>query len=98
MHSRAPLIFAIVLLLLPVLYLGSYLALVVPQGQRIASPNASFSSRWEVVIYYRLGSEFISRIFWPLEQIDRRMRPVAWGPVNFDRSRILPKEREFVSP
>jgi hypothetical protein len=31
-QSRAPLIIAIALLLLPVLYVGSYLALVVPEG------------------------------------------------------------------
>jgi hypothetical protein len=31
-ESRAPLIIAIVLLLLPVLYVGSYLALVVSEG------------------------------------------------------------------
>lgn len=39
--SRPPLIVAIVLLVLPVLYVASYLALVVPEG--IASQNDSRS-------------------------------------------------------
>jgi hypothetical protein len=38
-QSRAPLIIAIVLLLLPVLYVGSYLALVVPEGISLVPPG-----------------------------------------------------------
>ena len=41
MHSRAPLIFAIVLLLLPVLYVGGYLALVNPRPD-----GANYASAW----------------------------------------------------
>src|SRR5690349_16265463 len=40
-QSRSPLVVAVVLLLLPVLYVGSYLALVTPKGQRVVqvAPN-----------------------------------------------------------
>ncbi|WP_425617885.1 hypothetical protein NA78x_001575 [Anatilimnocola sp. NA78] len=38
-RSAAPLIVAIVLLLLPVLYVGSYLAVVVPQGMPVDLAN-----------------------------------------------------------
>ena len=73
--SRAPLILAIVLLLLPVLYVGSYLALVLPQGRLVPeSPTLDVNS------HYRFGRELgISRAFWPLEQIDRRMRSTHWA-------------------
>src|SRR5688572_20047122 len=80
-RSFAPIIAAI-LLLLPVLYVGSYLALVVPKGQwgRYGIMN------WGRVVHYRNLTEISSRrrieptevIFWPLEQIDRRVRPGAW--------------------
>lgn len=76
--SRAPLIVAIVLLLLPVLYVGSYFALVVP------NPD---DYRWFAVSLgyvaeeqnYRIASSTLSKVFWPLEQIDRKLRPRAWG-------------------
>lgn len=79
-ESRAPLIVAIVLLLLPVLYVGSYLALVRPycvvtgyeQTGRYMNVDA---------IHYRWGGERAAAVFWPLEQIDRKMRPGAWEPV-----------------
>jgi hypothetical protein len=58
-RSAGPLIIAIVLLLLPMLYVGSYLAL-------------------KQVEYYCWGGDWASRLYWPLEQIDRKMRPEAW--------------------
>lgn len=92
-ESRAPLIIAIVLLLLPVLYVGSYLALVKPGYQTFQHGTGhSSSDSDETVIHseaeyidttyptYRLQSEWIGRIFWPLQQIDRKVRPDAWGP------------------
>jgi hypothetical protein len=76
-QSRAPLIIAIVLLLLPVLYVGSYLALVVPGGD-IGTENATgyYYIRGG---QYRVDGERIERLFWPLEQIDRKLRPGAWN-------------------
>ncbi len=76
MANRAPLIVAIVLLLLPVLYVGSYLALVTP-GPRFG---------WGSAVYpiYRVADGFCIRFFWPLEQIDRTVRPGAWTINPFD--------------
>ena len=73
--SAAPIIVAL-LLLLPVLYLGSYLTPVVPGA---AMP-------------YR-GIEAARIFFWPLEQIDRRVRPQSWAG-EFDQ-RLPPKSVRF---
>jgi hypothetical protein len=73
-ESRAPLIVAIVLLLVPVLYVGSYLLLVWPDQERLdwADSRSDFPT-------YRYGTEsWAGRLFWPLEQIDRKVRPGAW--------------------
>jgi hypothetical protein len=67
MTNRAPLILAITLLLLPVLYVGSYLALVRP-----GLPNPRTGSN------YRYGGFVASYFYWPLEQIDRGVRPDTW--------------------
>jgi hypothetical protein len=69
-HS-APIIAAF-MLLLPVLYVGSYLALVVPDGFVRNDPFV------DPVEHYRIGGQWGSRVFWPLEQIDREMRPGTW--------------------
>ncbi|QDU27650.1 hypothetical protein ETAA8_27390 [Anatilimnocola aggregata] len=76
--SRAPLITAIVLLLLPLLYVGSYLALVVPQGRMVFKATEYFPGH-EYLCRYRIDSDVIlPALFWPLEQIDRKVRPEAW--------------------
>ena len=87
-RSFAPII-AVVLLLLPVLYVGSYLALVVP-GEAIGSllvetpgpPRITYmisptdtSIIWE---NYRCGDRIGKILYWPLEQIDRRVRHDQW--------------------
>jgi hypothetical protein len=71
-RSFAPII-AAVLLLLPVLYVGSYFAMIVPRG----SWTAIISSTCPVP-RYRVGGVWLERFFWPLEQIDRKLRPRAW--------------------
>jgi hypothetical protein len=96
-RSFSPII-AAVLLLLPVLYVGSYLALVVPGGFDATPPiprgtvavpttatelrRARFQTRsgvQQIVIHrYRLGGRRAEWFFWPLEQIDRLLRPGAW--------------------
>lgn len=74
-HSRAPLIIAIGLLLLPNLYVVSYLVLVWPDRMRYDS----LDSRWEVFPTYRYGTEaWAGRVYWPLERLDRKLRPNAW--------------------
>jgi hypothetical protein len=79
-ESRAPLIVVIVLLLLPVLYVGTYFALVVPGSALIPVTGSSGESGF-LVRHYRWGGDSAERVFWPLEQIDRKLRPKAWEKV-----------------
>jgi hypothetical protein len=73
--SCAPLIVAIVLLLLPVLYVGSYLALVTPQGRAVFDPADQVFR----INHYRVGkAKWLPVFYWPLESIDVKMRPGAW--------------------
>lgn len=74
-QSRGPLIVAVVLLLL-MLYVGSYLALVVPRGSfaLVIEPDGQY---WETR-NYRCGESVSKSVFWPLEQIDRKLRPGEW--------------------
>ena len=74
--NRTPLIFGIVLLLLPVLYVGSYFAMVVPRPSIGKMVQLGHGPLWK----YRCGDRFAVTLFWPLEQIDRRIRPDAWEP------------------
>jgi len=70
--NRAPLILAIVLLLLPVLYVGSYLALL--QGRTVAlTPKGPL-----VLAKYRIDSLWLEWLYYPLETLDRRIRPNEW--------------------
>ena len=75
-YSRAPLIVAIVLLFLPVLYVGSYLVLVDP-GDFDKAIDRGLEGR---SMHYRMGGRWIGSFYWPLEQIDRKIRPKAWPP------------------
>jgi hypothetical protein len=70
-ESSAPLIVSVVLLLLPVVYVGSYLALVTPN-----------SSLWDGA-NYRSCPKVCAVVFWPLEQADRKIRPNAWAGWHF---------------
>jgi hypothetical protein len=75
--SAAPII-AAVLLLLSVLYVASYLLLVWPDRLRYSL----LDSRWEVFPKYRYGTEaWAGTMYWPLEQIDRKVRPDQWQHV-----------------
>jgi hypothetical protein len=92
--NRTPVVLAIVLLLLPMLYVGSYLALVVPSGI-VIHPGYDPSKEpfylgyrpmiSPLVHHYRTANETAERIFWPLEQIDRRVRRAAW------EGKLIPK-------
>jgi len=84
MTNRAPLIAAITLLLLPLLYVGSYLALVKPPN---VPPVTLFRiNTWGTYPYplqvqtspYRYGGRSAEIVFWPIEQLDRKWRPDAW--------------------
>jgi hypothetical protein len=75
-QSRAPVILASVVLLLPLLYVGSYFALVVPSGRTVSVVRGT-RQQWEFS-HYRFGRLTPARVYWPLEQIDRKVRPRAW--------------------
>jgi hypothetical protein len=87
MKRHAAPIIAAILLLLPVLYVGSYLAFVVPGRIQVFRGTSTVSGsdiEGEIVepVYsrqhYRFGSPQIDPLFWPLEEIDRTLRPGAW--------------------
>jgi hypothetical protein len=81
-RSSLPVIVAL-FLLLPVLYVGSYLALVKP-GQ-YGWININHGERVYVRGYRYFGhpesemTKLAPVVFWPLEQIDRRLRPDEWA-------------------
>lgn len=79
----APLTVAIVILILPALYVGSYLLLVTPQGinrqrsgrQPLIFPVGYSQHYTEYYLdHYRLGGNWAERFYYPLESIDRRIR------------------------
>ena len=76
--KHVPPILAAILLLLPVLYVGSYCALVTPEGTPILIPLNSSGSFQEHFVSYRYGSDLAAILFWPLENMDRKLRPAAW--------------------
>jgi hypothetical protein len=76
-HSFMTPLLTALLLLAPVLYLGSYFALVVPGGQPMDfNPEHGYYSR---IGYYRVGGKETELLFSPLEKIDRRLRPERWN-------------------
>jgi hypothetical protein len=71
--GTAPLVLAVLLLLLlPVLYVGSYLALVLPDAALAWSPEGYHYE------HYRVADPIARIVYWPLECVDRRVRPNAW--------------------
>ena len=73
MKKHAAPIIVIVLLLLPVLYVGSYLALVTPGEFQRLSDGSYYWPR-----HYRMGNSWAGYVFFPLENVDRRIRPTVW--------------------
>jgi hypothetical protein len=78
-----------ILLLLPVLYVGSYLALVSPDGYGFSADGSYLgnSRKCHLEPYstqlYRFGGGYADVFFWPLEQIDRKLRRQVWEPYPF---------------
>jgi hypothetical protein len=83
MRTRPAPIIAAILLLLPVLYVGSYLALLKPPPSQSTPYNDLLARRWS---NYQAGGRFVEIVFWPLEHIDRRLRPQAWGQTDWDEA------------
>ncbi|WP_425615808.1 hypothetical protein NA78x_005739 [Anatilimnocola sp. NA78] len=71
--SRAPLIVAVVLLTLPALYVGSYFALLSESPELRMTSSGSCAH----VGKYRVAEPWCQCVFWPLEELDRKLRPTA---------------------
>jgi hypothetical protein len=78
MKKHAAPIIATILLLLPVLYVGSYFALM--WRSRWSTPGLDGWRETSVTAEYRFGGNRAKQLFWPLEQIDRQVRPSEWAP------------------
>ena len=81
-HNPIPLLLTITLLLLPTGYVGSYLALVDPLGQPIMVLNPQPIDAMDGDLktdHYRYGGRAAAIVFWPLETIDRWLRPRTWA-------------------
>lgn len=76
-QPHTPLGIIIALLLLPVLYVGSYLALVRP-GPPFTGALSGVRPHRIYTGHYRFGREWSERVFRPVELIDRKLRPKAW--------------------
>jgi hypothetical protein len=74
-QSFAPVIMAAVLLLLPLLYVASYLVLV---NRRAPVAVSHASPPTYTVSHYRCGGTWAAGLYWPLEQVDRRLQPDKW--------------------
>ena len=94
-ESRAPLMIAIVLLVLPLLYVGSYL-IAVRSAKEAAAVNL-LVLKGESPEYYRFGGEWSPRIYRPLEWIDRRLRPGLWAQLDPVRIQIFLTEPIFIN-
>lgn len=58
------------------LYVGSYLALLTPEDTWLSQDSGyQYIDRTET---YRLESQIVERIFAPLHQLDRKLRPGFW--------------------
>jgi hypothetical protein len=74
----APVGIAVVLLLLPVLYVGSYYALVVPtQGSFLGSARHPVSA--EMFPDYRIVGRYGDSFYKPIHNMDRELRPATWA-------------------
>ena len=90
MKRHAAPIIAAILLILPVLYVGSYLALVVPKGITVWPPvdselQGGTMSRVGHTGYFRFGITWGERFFWPLQQLHRTIRPDDWPDIRIEQ-------------
>lgn len=96
MQVRAFLATAALLLLICGLYVGSYLALVDRAGIFVSDPRSPYTYESAFpggyghdyggsgyLLHYRYANSMCSRIFWPLEKLDRRLFPGKWAPGEF---------------
>lgn len=67
------------LALLMMLYCGSYFALVQPFSRVVSNPLAMDAGTMLAAEHYRIPGPYCAQLYWPLEQIDRRLRPEFWA-------------------
>ena len=81
-NQKAP-ILAAVILLLPILYIGSYFAIVLPNPLEKALADVSGT--------YRFGGQFAEAFYWPVQRVDQELRPHTWR-----RKRLSEQGRRMV--
>lgn len=59
----------------PCLYVGSYLALVEARPLFFMSG----SGPWRKRAVYRLGGSVTAKVYWPINEVDRKIRPDYWN-------------------
>jgi hypothetical protein len=94
MQIRGPTILLCVALMLAV-YLTSYLALMSPSDASIGSLGVCWRNR---VPSYRVGGVASVKLFAPLQQVDRKLRPKYWSDVIRVQFRELEIPITFKSP
>jgi hypothetical protein len=72
-------VLGLVLVVLPALYMGAYLA-AVARPIEIATESGSGVGVSEMKADYRFGGPISRWIFWPANQVDRRIRHDLWTP------------------
>ncbi|WP_254513825.1 hypothetical protein [Anatilimnocola floriformis] len=76
---RALIFVVVAILLLPTVYVASYLALAAKPSRSFRRlPTGECTAR--MTSRYRYGEPITKKIYWPLEQIDRALRPKVWNP------------------
>lgn len=73
----APIVAAL-LLLLPAVYVGSYYCLVDTERGYDPVMGCNIGAQLSESLRYRVASRLCCRIYWPIEQVDRKLRPEAW--------------------
>lgn len=82
--SRTPLLVGIVLAAFLALgvYVGAYFALVEPGLVEVVLNRAITAEgrvrQTSMEVHYKGGAHRVAWIFWPMEQIDRKIRPNEW--------------------
>lgn len=79
-HAGSRTVLVTALLVLSFVYVAGYLAFVRPGGVTFRSSYTKNGIRYSEISveHYALLGDRGARLFWPLEQLDRRLRPKAW--------------------
>jgi hypothetical protein len=81
MTKRGPLILAIVLLFVPLLYVGSYLSMVGPWRGSDVFAGKVYAIHYRCPIIHPYATRVIFR---PIQLVDLRLRPQFWQKLAWD--------------